>query len=451
MKIIIVGLGNIGENLTLSLLEEGNDITVVDINPDKVKDITARYDCMGVVGNGAKNSVLKEAGISSADLLIAVTESDERNILCCMIAKKSSKCRVIARIQSPDYYSDADYLKDELGLAMVINPEQAAAAEIARVLRFPNANKIETFAKGRVELVKFRLPEDCPLIGTAIKDAMKSLKANVLVCTVEREGEAYIANGNFVFSDRDLISIIASPRAATAFFKKIGYHGESVRSAVVVGAGEITHYLAELMEKDNIDIKVISPMLSRCEDLAERYDSLTVIHGDGTDQDLLVEEGVGRADAFLALSDTDEENILLSLFAQKAGDSKVITKVDRIEYEEITSSLHLDTVIFPKNIAADSIVRYVRSMRVTKDSNVESLYTVISGEVEATEFIVGEGSPVLGIALSHLKLRPDCLIAAILRGRSVVIPRGSDSIQCGDRVVVVSKILGIHDIKEILM
>ena len=451
MKIIIVGLGNIGENLTLSLLEEGNDITVVDINPDKVKDITTRYDCMGVVGNGAKNSVLKEAGVGSADLLIAVTESDERNLLCCMIAKKTGKCRVIARIQSPDYYSDADYLKDELGLAMVINPEQAAAAEIARVLRFPNANKIETFAKGRVELVKFRLPENCPLVGMAVKDAVKSLKANVLVCTVEREGEAHIANGNFVFADQDLISIIASPRAATAFFKKIGYHGESVRNAVVVGAGEITHYLAELMEKDNIDIKVISPNRALCEELAERYDALTVIHGDGTDQDLLLEEGVGRADAFLALSDTDEENILLSLFAQKAGDSKIITKVDRLEYEEITSSLRLDTAIFPKNITADGIVRYVRSMRATKNSNVESLSTVISGEVEATEFVMGEKSPVLGVALSHLKLRPDCLVAAILRGRSVVIPRGSDSIQSGDRVVIVSKILGIHDISEILL
>lgn len=451
MKIIIVGLGNIGENLTLSLLEEGNDITVVDINPDKVKDITARYDCMGVVGNGAKNSVLREAGISSADLLIAVTESDERNILCCMIAKKTGKCRVIARIQSPDYYSDADYLKDELGLAMVINPEQAAAAEIARVLRFPTANKIETFAKGRVELVKFRLPERSPLVGMAVKDAMKTLKANVLVCTVEREGDAHIANGNFVFAERDLVSIIAAPRAAAAFFKKIGYHGESARNAVVVGAGEITHYLAELMEKDNIDMKVISPDLARCEELAEQYEGLTVIHGDSTDQELLVEEGVGRADAFLALSDTDEENILLSLFAQKAGDSKIITKVDRLEYEEITSSLHLDTVIFPKNITADSIVRYVRSMRATKNSNVESLYTVISGEVEATEFVMGEKSPVLGVALSHLKLRPECLVAAILRGRSVVIPRGSDSIQCGDRVVIVSKILGLHDISEILM
>ncbi len=451
MKIIIVGLGNIGENLTLSLLEEGNDITVVDINPDKVKDITSRYDCMGVVGNGAKNSVLREAGVSSADLLIAVTESDERNLLCCMVAKKSGRCRVIARIQSPDYYSDADYLKDELGLAMVINPEQAAAAEIARVLRFPTANKIETFAKGRVELVKFRLPENCPLVGMAVKDAMKTLKANVLVCTVERGGDAHIANGNFVFADRDLVSIIATPRAATAFFKKIGYHGESARSAVVVGAGEITHYLAELMEKDNIDIKVISPNLSLCEELSEQYEDLTVIHGDGTDQELLVEEGVGRADAFLALSDTDEENILLSLFAQKTGDCKIITKVDRLEYEQITSSLHLDTVIFPKNITADGIVRYVRSMRATKDSNVESLYTVISGEVEATEFVMGEKSPVLGAALSHLKLRPDCLVAAILRGRSVVIPRGSDSIQCGDRVVIVSKILGIHDISEILM
>lgn len=450
MKIIIVGLGNVGESLAISLLEEDNDVTVVDLNAEKVKEVTSKYDCLGVVGNGAKYSVLKEAGVSSADLLVAVTESDERNLLCCTVAKKSGKCRVIARIESPDYFSDAEYLKDGLGLAMVINPEQAAAAEIARVLRFPTATKIETFAKGRVELVKFRLPEGCPLVGKSVKDAVQNLRANVLVCTVERGADAYIANGNFVFEERDLISVVASPRAAAAFFKKINYSGESVKDCVIVGAGEITHYLAELMEKDNVRMKVISSSRERCEALAEHYDALTVIHGDVTDQDLLIEEGIARADAFLALSDADEENILLSIFGRESGEGKIITKVDKPEYERLTSSLKLDTVIFPKNITADNIIRYVRSMQATADSNVENLYTVIKGQVEATEFVVGEGSPVLGVALSHLKLKPDCLIAAILRGRSVVIPRGSDSILCGDRVVVVSKLLGIHDISEIL-
>ncbi len=451
MKIIIVGCGKVGETLAAELGDEGNDITIIDLSAEKVRSITEKLDIMGVVGNGATHTTQVEAGIESADLLIAVTESDELNLLCCMIAKKNGKCPVIARVRSPEYSTELDYLKDELELAMVINPEYATAEEIARVLRFPVATKIETFAKGRVELLKFRLSEKNKLIGMSVKDMIINLKTNILVCTVERGNEAYIANGDFIFKENDLVSIIASPKNAADFFKKLDYKGHSVKNAMIVGAGESTHYLCRLLEKSGISLKVIDGDSALCEDLANLYGDVTVINGDETDQELLIEEGIERTDAFVVLTENDEENILLSIFANNSGRPKTVTKINRPEYEDIISHLDLDTAIYPKNITADMIVRYVRAMKSKIGSNVETMYNFIKGKVEATEFAVIEDSEITGTPLMSLKLKPDVLIAAILRGDSVILPRGQDMILKGDSVVVVSKLLGINDLSEVLL
>ena len=452
MEIIIVGGGQVGETLAAQLNGEGNNVTLVDICAERVQEISVKYDIMGVVGNGATHTVQQEAGVDEADLLIAVTGSDELNLLCCLIAKKTGKnCQTIARVRNPEYSTEAPYLKDELGLAMVINPEYAASEEIARVLRFPSAMKIETFAKGRVELIKFRLPEKSRLVGMSVKDMMIKLKCDILVCTVERGDDAYIANGDFVFAEKDVISIVASPKSANDFFEKINYKGHSVKDVIIVGGGGMTHYLCGMLKTSGISVKVVEKDAKKCDELCTQMPYVTVINGDAADQETLLEEGLVNAGAFVALTDVDEENILLSLFAKSAGKGKLVTKINRMDFDDVIRHLDLDTTIYPKNITADMIVRYVRAMKNTMGSNVETLYNVIKGKVEASEFIVKENSPISAAPLSELKFKKNVLIAAILRGNEVMIPRGHDVIQTGDAVVIVSECIALSDISDVLL
>lgn len=450
MNIIIVGCGKVGQTLAQQLNEEENNITVMDLDAAKVNDVVSRYDVSGVVGNGATHLKQLEAGIKSADLLIAVTGSDELNLLCCLIAKKTGNCQTIARVRNPEYSTEAPYLKEELGLAMVINPEAAAAAEIDRVLRFPSAIKIDTFAKGRVEMLKFRLPEDCPLVNCAVKEIVSRFRCDVLVCTIERGGDAYIANGDFVFAENDIISIIASPRNANDFFGKIKYRINSVKDAMIVGGGEITYYLCERLHRAGITAKIIEKDKKRCEELCTLWPEIMVINGDAADQEILIEEGIETAGAFVALTNMDEENILLSLFARTINKGKLVTKINRIDFDEVINRLDLDSTIYPKNITSDMILRYVRAMKKTIGSNVETLSSVIKGKVEAAEFIIKEKSAITDKPLAELKLKDNILVAAILRGRTVIIPRGCDMIQPGDAVVIVSHIAALHDINDIL-
>lgn len=450
MNIIIVGCGKIGETLVEQLNEAGNNITVIDLSPERVREISEQHDVMGVVGNGATHSVQQEAGIAKADLLIAVTGSDELNLLCCIIAKKKGNCRTIARIESPEYNTESDFLKNELGLAMVINPKRAAAEEISRVLHFPSAMRVDTFAGGKVELVKFRLPEGSPLVGMSVREVVSTLHCDVLICTVERGDEAYIAKGEFVFEESDIISLIASPRNADQFFKKIMYRAQSVKDVMIIGGGDITHYLCDMLREDGIDIKIIEKNEEVCEELSTAYPEAAVIHGDGGYQETLLEEGVENAGAFITLTNSDEENILLSLMARGLGKGKLVTKIGRFDFSDVIKHLELDTVIYPKTVASDMIVRYVRAMKNSIGCNVETLYNIIMGKVEAAEFVVREESPIVGKPLSELAFRENVLIAAILRGRKVIIPRGQDTIEVGDRVVIVSQLLALHDISDVL-
>jgi len=352
-------------------------------------------------------------------------------------------------VESPEYNTETEYLKEELGLAMVINSKRAAAEEILRVLRFPSAMKIDTFAGGRVELVKFRLPEKSPLVGMSVRNVVSSLHCDVLICTVEREDEAFIAKGDFVFAEKDVISLIASPKNAADFFKKIAYRTHSVKDALIVGGGQITHYLCEMLREDGVAVKVIDRKPEVCLDLTTRYPHVTVIQADGGNQETLLEEGVETAGAFLTLTNHDEENILLSLLAKRLTKGKLVTKINRFDFSDVVAHLDLDSIIYPKNVASDVIVRYVRAMKNTIGSNVETLYNIILDKIEASEFIVKEGAPVCGQPLSALQLQPDMLIASILREDKVIIPRGHNTIEPGDRVVIVSR-EALHDISDVL-
>ena len=450
MKIIIVGCGRVGQTLAEKLCDDGNEITVVDLSPEKVRNITDNVDVMGVIGNGAKYTTLHEAGIESADLFIAVTDSDELNLLCCMVAKKEGRCETIARVKNPEYSADAPYLQKQLGLAMVINPEYAAAEEIARVLSFPSAIKVEPFAKGKVNLIKFRLPKESKMVGMPVRQLFAKLKVEVLVCTIERGEKAIIPKGDFVFEEKDIVSIMAAPKQANEFFEKINYKGNSISNAVIVGGGSITHYLCSIMSRSNIKLKVIEKDLSVCEQISNNWSKIDVVHGNGLNKQLLLEEGIENADAFVSLLSHDEDNILLSLLCKETGKCKLVTKINRTDYDQILTKLDMDAVICPKNITSDIILRYVRSTQNTKGENIERLYNIIQDKVEATEFIIKEGSVVANTPLSKLPLKENVLGASITRGDKVILPRGWNELEPNDRVVFISSDLALRDISDVL-
>ena len=450
MKIIVVGCGKVGAALIAQLSKEGHDISVIDVDSGVVTDISNNYDVLGLVGNGASHAVQMEAGIETADLLIAATDSDELNLLCCLIAKKAGGCNTIARVRNPVYNGEIGFIKEELGLSLTVNPEMAAATEAARVLRFPSAVQIETFAKGRVEIVKVRIPEGSVLDNCPLAQIHKRTGTDVLICTVERGGQVEIPNGAFVLKAGDVISIVASKQNTRDFVSRIGLKSRRVRDCMIIGGGKIAFYLAQQLIESGIRVKIIEKDRDRCEELCAALPKAVIINADAANQHILMEEGVRECESFVTLTGMDEENLFLSLFAQECSKAKVITKVDRLDFDEIIKRLDLGTLVHPKNITADNIIRYVRAMQNSIGSNVESLYKIIENKVEALEFKIQPDSPVVGIPLSQLKVKPGVLIACITTDGKTAIPNGNSVIKEGDSVVVVTAHLGFGDIRDIL-
>ena len=450
MKIIIVGCGKIGTTLAEQLSSEHHDLVVIDTNPQKKQQLSESIDVMGIVDNGASINVLSDAGIEDAHLLIAVTGSDELNLLCCVIAKKVSKCHTIARVRNPLYNKERNFIRKSLGITMIINPELASAIEISRLLRFPSAIELDTFAKGRVELLKFKLLPEFQLSGMSVMEIVDKLRCNVLICGVERGEEVFIPSGNFILQDNDLISIMASPKNSASFFKKVGIHTHQVKNALIVGGGTLGYYLASLLIDLKIKVRIVENNQERCQQLSELLPDATVICGDGTDKKLLLQEGLTQTESFITLTNMDEENIFLSLFAKKNSKAKLITKVNRIAFDDIIDGLDIGSVIYPKYITADYILQYVRAMENSLSSNVETLYHILDNQAEALEFSVKEASSVTDIPLSQLNLKENLLIACINRNGSIQIPRGQDTIQVGDTVIIVTSVKGLRDLKDIL-
>ena len=450
MQIIIVGCGNVGATLTEQLSKEGHNITVIDVDGNAVEKVANQYDVMGIVGNGASLAVQNEAGIEDADLMIAVTTSDELNLLCCLIAKKAGDCKTIARVRNPVYNKEIAFIKGELGLSMVINPEYAAACEISRLLKFPSAIKVDIFAKGRIELLKCKLGEGSVLHGRPLTYISGGLGCEVLICAVERGEEVFIPDGSFELREKDIITVVASSRNANEFFRKIGMTMNRIKSCIIVGGGETSYYLAKQLLPMGVGIKIIEQSKERCNELSELLPQAMIIHGDGTDRNLLDEEGLPRIHAFVSWTSLDEENIMLSLYAKSVSKAKTITKVHRISYDEIIDSLDLGSVLYPKNITAEYILQYVRAMQNSIGSNVETLYRLIENKVEALEFRVNEQSELVGVPLKELRLKDNLLIACINRKGIIITPGGQDSIMLGDTVVVVTTNQGFHDLKDIL-
>ncbi|HIV95203.1 MAG: Trk system potassium transporter TrkA [Sellimonas sp.] len=450
MNIIIVGAGKVGTTIADQLSSENHNITIIDLNQKKVEEAEEEFDAMGIVGNGASHQVQVEAGVMDAELLIAVTGSDELNLLCCLIAKKTGKCQTIARVRNPIYSKEVNFIKRQMGLSVVINPELTAAQEISQLLRLPYAKKVDTFARGRVEMIKFRMNPELHMDGLQVADIISKMKCDIMICGVERQGQVVIPNGDFVLKNNDMVSMMAVPKETAKFFRKMGIPTHQAKSTLIVGGGTIAYYLAKQLLEMRVDVRIIEQNKERCEMLSEQLPEATILQGDGTDKEFLLEEGLMHTDSFVALTNMDEENLMLALLARKYSNAKLIAKVNRIHFEEVVDELDIDSVIYPKNLAADHIVRYTRAMQNSLGSNVETLYKILDGQAEALEFVIREDSSVTNQRLMDLPLKDHLLVCYISRYGKLKMARGQDMLKVGDSVIIVTTHKGLHDITDIL-
>ncbi len=450
MRIIIVGAGTVGTVICTRLARESHNITLIDHNVAALNDMNNRFDVIGIEGNGASVSTLRKAGADKADLLIAVTNQDELNILCCASAKKLGTKHTIARVRNPEYSELMQMIKSDLNLSLTINPELAVAKEISRMLRFPFATKIDTCYHGRVELAEFVIGEGSPLCGMTLAQLHTKLNLRFLICGVLRNGNAYIPKGDFILAVGDQVCLTAHDEEMINFFKAIGAYKHPVKDVLIVGGGRMTYYLLNHLQKTKIRATVIEPDKQRCRELAEKF-NCNVIHEDGTNQSVLKEEGISNADAFLALSSEDEENAIVSLYAKSQGTQKIITLISAMQYVELFKSMGLDGIVSPKYSTSNEILRYVRSLAVTRDIEIESLHKLMDENFEALECVIKEPvEGITGIQLKNLKLRRDVLIASIVHKDKIVIPSGNDKMESGDTVILFTSGVEIKDIKDIL-
>ena len=448
MKIVLVGGGKVGTALARQLSEEGHNVTVVDTNKARVEHIGESYDVMSILGNGSSIITLSEAGVEEADVFIAVTGSDELNLLCCMFARKAGHCHAIARVRNPSYSHELDFIKKQIGISAIINPEMAAAKEISHLLRFPGASKIDTFADGRVRLIKFALPD--ALDGVAIREIPTRLKSDILVCAVERDGGVIIPNGNFVLQNGDQVTFLATQEKAHEFFQRINMPVRPVRNALIVGGGAIAYYLSQELLENHVRVRIVERDPARCNVLAESLPEAQILNEDGSNRDFLLSEGLESTEAFVALTNIDEENVLLTLFAKKHSKGKLVTKINRLEFDDILAGLDLGSIVYPKYMTCDYIVQYVRALQNEAGNNIKTLYRILDDRVEALEFTVHEESRATGVPLSQLHLKKNLLLCCITRGDNILIPRGGDQIQVGDNVIVVTLEHGLHDLRDIV-
>lgn len=450
MKIVIVGCGRLGMAVTNQLVQEGHDITVIDRDDERLQLVSARLDVKTINGNGVTLPVLEEAGVSGADLVIAATANDEVNLLICFIAKKTGAANTIARVRNPEYADIMSLVKHDLGLSMSVNPEMACAREIERSLKFPSVITLDTFAKGKVEILKFAIDEKSPLTGMKLK-TMSKFKKRILVCAVERgDDEFFIPAGDFKIGVGDKVSIVGDASHIPSFLSQIGVKKSSVQKVIIAGGGKIGFYLAKFLSNLDIKVTVIENDRKRCMHLAENLPKVEIICGDSTDRQVLEDAGIEDADAFAALTEFDEENIMTSLYVGSMSDAKLVTMMSRMPYKQVISRLNVGSIFSPIQIAAEYILRYVRAMQNSYGSNVETLCKIVDDKAEALEFSVSENSSLNGIPLAELKLKKNVLIGTINRKGNIIIPSGSDCICAGDTVIVVTSIPGLNALEDIL-
>lgn len=450
MKIIIVGCGKIGISIIENLLSDGHDIVTIDNNHTVSEDIGNMYDVMTITGNGADCEILNEAGVEKSDLFISTTASDETNMLSCFLAQKMGAKHTFARIRNPEYNDQSlSFIRQQLGLTASLNPEALAAQELFNILKFPAAINIEKFSGGNLQVLEFKLKAQSALDGLSLSELRQKYASKFLICAVKRDSQTYIPDGNFVLKSGDKIGLMLPPNEIPKLLKILDIANKQARNVIIVGASKTAYYLTKKLLLSGNNVKIIDKEENRCREFAALLPNATVICGDGTEQDLLHEENIDKVDAFVSLTGMDEQNILVSMFANSCNVPKVIPKVNKDELFSLAENLGLDTVISPKRIVSDIISRYARALENSLGSNVETLYKLMDSSVEALEFKVTPDFKGLKTPLKILNIKPNILIAGIIRGRKAIIPNGDDEIISGDRVVVVvsgQKLLDLSDI-----
>lgn len=452
MKIVIVGDGKVGRSLIELLSEEGHNITVIEIEKKRVESLVNDYDVIGFCGNGGSFSVMEQAGVKDSDIFISVTGSDELNIMSCLVAGKLGAKRTVARVRNPEYSAQVPFMREKLGLNLVINPEMEVANEIARFIEFPSAMNIETFAKGRIELAEIVVSEDSVLCGMKLMELRKKLDVPVLVCAVRRGEEVIIPSGSFVIEAGDRVHFSAPHKALPKIFKTLGLAKKKIKSVLIVGGSRTAFYLAKRLSAAGMDVKLIEQNPEKAAHLEENLDNVTVICGDGTDHELLSEERISDFDAAVALTQIDEENLIFSMYAESQGVEKTVSKVNRVALiKMLVGQLKNSNTVTPKNVTARTILRYVRAVSNADGSEMRTLYQILDGKAEAMEFIASENCKLNGIPLKNLNLKPNIIIACVSRGHTVLIPDGNTEINKGDSVIVITAGQRIVDLNEILL
>lgn len=451
MKIIIIGDGKVGYSLAENLSRENNDVTIIDKNSEALKKAGENLDVMCIRGNGVSTKILLEAGVKESDLLIAATTSDEMNMVCCLTAKKLGVAHTIARIRDPEYANELSLLKADLDLDMVINPEQAAAGEIARLLRFPPAVNVEVFAKGRVEMVEIKVTRSMSVVGMKLKDISNKISSSILIGSVLREGEAIIPHGEFEFRENDTLYIVGQPSRVFDFCKRIGIYIHKVKNVMILGGGRIAYYLAKYLEETEIKAKIIEIDRERCIELTELLPQTLIICGDGSDDTLLHSENISDMGAFVSITGRDEDNLISALSAKQSGVQKVVAKINRINNLGIIGNMGIDSVVSPKLITTNHILRYVRGLKNALGNPANALYRIIGDQVEVLEFSADSSTGFINIPLKDLKLVKGVLVAVIIRNNDIIIPHGKDIIKPGDGVILIAKDKKISDLNDIIV
>lgn len=451
MNIIIAGCGKVGTTLGEQLVGEHHEVTFIDTSADILKKIIGSMDVQVLEGNCTVYSTLKEAGIEHADLFIAVTNSDEINLLSCLIAKKAANCHTVARVRNPEYNEDIQFIKHELGLSLTINPEWATAVEIARLIQIPSAMEVDSFANNRVNMIRFLIPAGSVLDDMKVSEAGRRFKGKFLICVIERNHEIIIPRGDVVLKRGDNISVIMPLVEVDKLCKEVGIQTRNIKNVMIAGGGTMSYYLAKMLNKMNVNVKIIEMDRARCEKLSILIPKAMIIHGDATDSKLLEEEGIADMDAFVALTGFDEENLFLSLHTRKVSKVKNIVKINRIRVDEVSDELNLGSVVSPKFITTEFILQYVRAMENSKSNNsVETLYKLMDSRVEALEFMVEDTPGLTGVQLQDLKLKKNLLLCCINRGGELITPTGQDCLLSGDSVIIVTTHLGLKRLADIL-
>jgi len=449
MKIVIAGGGKVGSVLCAELATGENDIILIEKIETRLDNLISKYDISGIVGNGASYDIQQEAGVKNCDIFIAVTAQDEVNIMACILAKKLGAKYTIARVRNPEYSSHFDYVRESLGVNLMINPELESARSIARIIKFPTVLSIQSFANNRVELIEIEVAANSPLANLSLND-FRNKFGDVLVCAISRKNDTLIPSGENKLLVGDHAYVIGNKPSIRKFYKTICPQKTKVQSALIIGGGRLTYYLLDFLKEYRMDIKVIEQKREVAEELSAAYPNVEIILGDGTDQDVLHQEGIGNYNAFISLIGVDEENIIASLFASQQNVEKVITKVNRELLLKIFDSAGIESIITPKRVIANTILRFIRSLGNTSVSDVEALYRLANNEAEAIQFKVKDTSRVIHTPLVKLNTKPNLIVACIIRNHKLIIPSGQDVIKPNDHVIIVTKEKSLDDIDDII-